>query len=504
MENSMDTLFEKFKKKINQISDLNQANGVLGWDQQVNMPADGAEGRGYVLGTIQELIHEELTSPEMGQMLEDLKSFEKSQDPDSDEVRLIKFTRRQYEKRTKVSTRWVGEYAMAQTVGESNWEKAKAASDFKMFLPYLEKIIDLKREYAEFFKPYDHVYDPLLDDFEPGMKTAEVKSIFKTLRPRQVELIKAINQKPEIDNRFLYLEYPEKEQLEFGVEVIKKFGFDFNKARQDKSVHPFTQGLNIGDARITTRIDPGYLGTGLFGTMHECGHALYELGYSPKLARTLLSDGASYAVHESQSRMWENLVGRSLAFWKYFYPKLQAKFPSQLGNVDLKTFYKGINKVAPSLIRVEADEATYNLHIMLRLELEIEFIEGSLKPKDLSEAWNARIKEYLGLTPPNDAKGVLQDVHWSSGYIGYFPTYALGNLLSVQLWEKLSGEMPDMEQRIEKGEFGNLLHWLRTNVHVHGAKFEPQELIRKITGSPIDPQPYIRYLEKKFSEIYKI
>jgi carboxypeptidase Taq len=238
--------------------------------------------------------------------------------------------------------------------------------------------------------------------------------------------------------------------------------------------------------------------------MHECGHALYELGYSPKLARTLLSDGASYAFHESQSRMWENLVGRSLAFWKYFYPKFQARFPSQVGNVNLATFYKGINKVEPTLIRVEADEATYNLHIMLRLEIEIEFIEGSLKAKDLPEAWNARIKEYLGLTPPTDAKGVLQDVHWSSGYIGYFPTYALGNLLSVQLWEKLSGEIPDLEKQIEKGEFGALLSWLRSNVHVHGMKFEPQELSRKITGSPIDPEPYIRYLEKKFSAIYGI
>ena len=500
----MESLFEKFKKKNNQIADLIQADGLLGWDHQVNMPVDGAEGRGYVMQTVEEMIHDMKTSPEMGQMLEDLKGFEESLDPDSDDARLIKVTRREYEKQTKVSTKWVGEYAMAQTLGQTNWEQAKADNDFKKFLPYLEKIIELKRQYAEFFKPYDHVYDPLLDDFEPGMKTAEVKTIFNTLRPKQVALIKAIREKPAIDNGFLHVEYPEKDQMEFGVEVIKKFGFDFNKARQDKSVHPFTQGLNVGDARITTRIDPKYICAGLFGTMHEAGHAMYELGYSPKLARTLLSNGASYAFHESQSRMWENLVGRSLAFWKYFYPKFQARFSSQVGNVDLPTFYKGINKVEPTLIRVEADEATYNLHIMLRLEIEIEFIEGNLKAKDLPEAWNARIKEYLGLTPPTDAKGVLQDVHWSSGYIGYFPTYALGNLLSVQLWEKLNGEIPDLEKQVERGEFGALLSWLRSHVHVHGGKFEPQELSRKITGSPIDPKPYIRYLEKKFSAIYGI
>ena len=500
----MDSLFEKFKKRINEISDLNQANALLGWDQQVNMPPGGAEGRCYTMQTLQELIHEMVVSPETGQMLEDLKGYEKTLDPDSDDARLIKVARREYLKQTKVTTKWVGEYAMATTLGQTNWEQAKATNDFKKFLPYLEKIVELKRQYAEFFKPYDHVYDPLLDDFEPGMKTADVKAIFSTLRPKQVELIKAIRERPAIDNHFLHVNYAEKDQWDFGVEVIKKLGFDFTKGRQDKSVHPFTQGFNIGDARITTRIDPNYIGTGLFGTMHEAGHAMYEQGYSPALARTPLSNGASFAFHESQSRMWENLVGRSMAFWKFFYPKFQERFKTQVGNVDLQTFYKGINKVEPSLIRVEADEATYNLHIMLRLEIEIEFIEGSLQAKDLPEAWNARIKEYLGLTPPSDAKGVLQDVHWSSGYIGYFPTYSLGNLLSVQLWEKLNSEIPDLEQQIEKGEFGALLSWLRSHVHVHGAKFEPQELIKKITGSPMDPQPYIRYLENKFKAIYGI
>ncbi len=256
--------------------------------------------------------------------------------------------------------------------------------------------------------------------------------------------------------------------------------------------------------RITTRFDPQWLSPALFGTMHECGHALYEQGLSPALQRTLLADGASMAVHESQSRMWENLVGRSMPFWEYFYPRLQTYFPAQLKNVDLDTFYKGINKVKPSFIRVEADEATYNLHIMLRLELEIALMEGSLDPRSLPEAWNSRMQEYLGVTPPTDSLGVLQDIHWSGGSMGYFPTYALGNLISVQLWEKINQDLPDLKEQIGQGEFGGLLGWLRQNVHRHGSKYEPQDLMQRVVNSKIDPAPYIRYLQSKFGEIYNL
>ena len=307
----MNEKFEQFKKYINEYYDLYQANALLGWDQQVNMPEGGAEGRGYVLQTLGELIHDKITSPEVGQMLEDLKPFEKSLDPDSDDARLIKVCRREYLKQTKVTTEWVGEFAMAAALGQSTWEQAKAENNFKKFLPRLEKIVELKKQYAEFFKPYDHVYDTLLDEYEPGMKTADVKTIFNELRPKQVALIKELSECPPIDDRFLHVEFPEKLQWDFGVEVIKKIGFDFTRGRQDKSVHPFTQGLNIGDVRITTRINPNAIGSALFGSMHEAGHAMYEQGYSPAFARTPLSNGASYAVHESQSRMWENLVGRS-------------------------------------------------------------------------------------------------------------------------------------------------------------------------------------------------
>jgi carboxypeptidase Taq len=348
------------------------------------------------------------------------------------------------------------------------------------------------------------VYDPLLDDFEPGLKTAEVKAIFDVLRPQQVELIRKIMEKPLVDDSFLHKPYSEKDQWDFGVSVLSDMGFDWKRGRQDKSMHPFTTSFGLGDVRITTRVDPDYSIVSLLGSMHEGGHALYEQGIALKLRRTPLAGGASMAVHESQSRMWENLVGLSEAFWRYYYPRLQQVFSSQLGNVDWVTFYRGVNKVEPSLIRTAADEATYNLHIMLRLKLEIALMEGSLEVKDLPEAWNAGMKEYLGLTPPNDAQGVLQDIHWSGGSIGYFPTYALGNLISVQLWEQIHKEIPDLDRQIADGKFASLLEWLRTNIHQHGAKFEPQELIQRVTGSKIDPKPYVRYLQEKFGQIYKI
>jgi len=284
--------------------------------------------------------------------------------------------------------------------------------------------------------------------------------------------------------------------------VITKYGYDWQRGRQDKSPHPFTTSFSISDVRITTRVDRNYLPMALFGTLHECGHGLYELGINRAYERTPLANGASLALHESQSRTYENLVGRSLPFWEHFYPRLQEIFPAQLGNVDLETFYEGINKVEPSLIRVEADEATYNLHIMLRLELEIALIEGSLEVKDLPEVWNTRMDEYLGVTPPDDASGVLQDVHWSSGLMGYFSTYALGNLISAQLWEKLNADVPDLDDQFRRGEFGDLLEWMRTHVHQHGRKFEPQELVERVTGSKIDPTPYMRYLTNKYSDIY--
>jgi carboxypeptidase Taq len=346
------------------------------------------------------------------------------------------------------------------------------------------------------------VYDPLLDDYEPGLKTADVQAIFTVLRPQQVALIQEIGARPPLDDSFLHQPYDTQKQWDFGVEVITSFGYDWNRGRQDKSPHPFSTSFGLDDVRITTRVYPNYLNPALFGTMHEAGHAMYEQGVDRNLERTPLAHGASLGLHESQSRMWENLVGRSLPFWEHFYPRLQQTFPEQLGQVDLMTFFKGANRVQPSLIRVEADEATYNLHIMLRLELEIALLEGSLEVKDLPEAWNANMQAYLGITPPDDALGVLQDIHWSIGLIGYFSTYALGNLIAAQIWERINADIPDLAGQIRQGEFAPLLGWLRQNIHKHGSKFEPQELVQRVTGSKIDPAPYIRYLRSKFGQIY--
>jgi len=498
----MEEKIKQLKDLLGEVADLYGATAVLGWDQQTYMPPAGAETRGQQLSTLSTLAHKKFTSGEVGELLEELKPVASELDPDSDDARLVKVTEREYVKATKVPPEMVAEMAQVTTMAQQVWQEARAESDFAKFQPYLEKIVDLRRRYVELFAPYDHVYDPLLDDFEPGLKTADVKEIFNALRPQQVALIKEIASHPQVDDSFLHQKFEEQKQWDFGVEVATKFGYDWNRGRQDKSTHPFTTNFGINDVRITTRIIPDYFSSAFFSTTHEAGHAFYELGVDKNLERTPLAGGASLGVHESQSRMWENLVGRSKPFWEGFYPRLQEYYPSQFGDVSLDAFYRGINKVEPSLIRVEADEATYNLHIMLRLELEIALMEGSLAVKDLPEAWNKRMEEYLGLTPPDDAQGVLQDIHWSAGMLGYFSTYALGNLMSLQLWERINMDIPDLSDQIRKGEFGALLGWLRENIHRHGAKFEPQELMESVTGSKIDPAPYMRYLKTKYAEIY--
>ena len=498
----MSEKFTKLKALIAEVADLNAAQAVLGWDQQTYMPPGGAEARGHQLATLGSLTHQKFTSEEIGNLLNDLKAEFADADPDSDEARYLKVASKDYDQATKVPTEYVAKFAKLTAHGHESWAKAREASDFSIFQTDLEEIVEMRKEYVSFFPPADHPYDTLLDEFEPGMKTAEVQEIFGVMRVKQVELLKAIADAKQVDDSFMHVNYPEKQQWDFGVEVATKFGYDWNRGRQDKSVHPFTTSFGVNDVRITTRFMEDFFPSALFGTMHEAGYGLYEMGVNQEYERTPLNGGASLGIHESQSRLWENLVGRSMPFWEHFYPRLKETFPAQLGNVNLPNFYKGINKVEPSLIRVEADEATYNMHIMLRLELEIAMIEGAVAIKDLPELWNTKFEEYLGITPPNDAEGVLQDIHWSFGGLGYFSTYALGNLISVQLWEKMNEDIPDLDEQIRQGKFDTLLGWLRDNVHVYGRKYEPQELVQKVTGSKITPEPYLRYLENKYSEIY--
>ena len=498
----MQAKLDQLKSILGVIADLYGAMSVLGWDQQCYMPPGGVVHRGNQLSTLSSLAHSKFVSDEVGALLEELKTYAESLDPESDDACLIEVTDRDYQKAVRVPNEYVAEWSKITTVAHGAWEEARANDDFAHFQPHLEKILEMRRQYADFFKPYDHVYDPLLDDFEPGMTTADVQEIFTSMRPKQVELIKAISEKPQVDDSFLHLHFDEKNQWEFGEEAITKYGYDWNRGRQDKAAHPFSTGFGVGDVRITTRVDENFLNTALFGTLHEAGHAIYEQGVAEELDRTPLGSGASLAIHESQSRMYENLLGRSYDFWVHFYPSLQERFKTQLGNVDLETFYKGINKVEPSLIRVEADEATYNLHVMLRMELEIAMMEGSIEVADLPEAWNQRMVDYLGVTPPNNADGVLQDVHWAGGAIGYFPTYSLGNLVSNQLWEKIAQDIPDLSGQIQSGNFAELLAWLRENLHRHGKKFKPQVLVKRIVGETISPEPYLKYLNEKFGAIY--
>lgn len=493
---------DKLKKILNEVCDINSAIAVLGWDQQTYMPQGGAEERACAIGTLSELSHIKFTSAETGKILDSLDAELKNLDPDSDEACIIKITKRNYNKSTKVPSAFVAEMAETSAFSQNVWEQAREKNDFKVFAPYLEKIFDQKKKYAGFFEPFAHVYDPLLDDYEPGMKLADIKAIFDKVKPAQVELIKKISSATQVENAFLFKDYDEKKQWDFGVNVLNRFGYDWKRGRQDKTVHPFTTTFGLGDVRITTRIHKDNLGSGLFSSMHEGGHAIYEQGINMNLKRTPLATGASLGIHESQSRLWENLVGRSSDFWTFFYPLLQKEFPEQLSAVSFGMFYKGINRVEPSLIRVESDEATYNLHVMLRLEIETGILDGKMKVADLPEIWDSKMYEYLGVTPGNDAEGVLQDVHWSCGLVGYFPTYALGNMISAQIWDCINKDIPSLSSQIKKGEFAELREWLREKLHRHGSKFQPVDLVKRITGGKIDPEPYIKYLNKKYGAIY--
>jgi carboxypeptidase Taq len=498
----MSEKLEQLKERLGEVADIGRAASVLGWDQQVNMPPGGHEARGRQLATLSKIAQEKFITDEVGNLIDDVKHELNGTDQASDEAALIRVAARNYEKARRVPPEFIAEQAIVSSRAFEAWVEAKGKSDFSIFLPHLEKVVELVHKYVSFFPPAEHPYDTLLDDYEPGMKTADVKVIFDGLRPKQVELIKAITSRKQVKDDFLYKKFNEKKLIDFGVDVITKFGYDWSRGRQDKAPHPFESTFSVNDVRITTRYEDDNPIATLFSTMHESGHAMYEQGINPDYERSPLAGGTSLAVHESQSRMWENLVGRSLPFWEHFYPALKKTFPRNLEGVSLKSFYKAINKVEPSYIRVNADEATYNLHIMLRLELEIAMVEGKIAIKDLPEIWNTKMQDYLGVTPPNDEKGVLQDIHWSLGSIGYFSTYALGNLISAQLWEKINTDIDDLDQQIRKGDFSHLLGWLRKNIHQYGQKYEPQTLVEKITGSKITYEPYIRYLTKKYGEIY--
>jgi carboxypeptidase Taq len=494
----IDPKFEQLKERLAERQDLTKAATVLLWDQRVMMPPGGAAARAEATATVSRLAQERFVADDVGRLLEDLRDLEESLDYDSFEASLIRVARRDYEKATRVPPELVGELTRASSLGLAAWGPAKEESNFEALQPHLEKNLELRHRYVECFDPPDETYDVLLDDFEPNMKTAEVREIFDELKEELVPLIKEISEAGKIDDSFLKGEFDEEAQRVFSLDVLRRFGYTDDEWRLDQTAHPFMTSPGHGDVRLTTNFRPDDLSS-LFGTMHEFGHGVYEWGVDQSLARSPLHSGVSLGLHESQSRTWENLVGRSRSFWRFFYPRLQETFPAQLGSVDEEAFYRAVNKVKPSLIRIDADEVTYNLHIILRFELEQDLIEGRVAVTDLSEAWNAKMHEYLGVDVPDDAHGVLQDMHWAAGGFGYFPTYSLGNVISVQIWERAKEDLGDIEERFEHGEFGELREWLREHLYRLGRKFTPQETIQRVTGSPIDAKPYVHYLREKLA-----
>lgn len=496
----------ELKERLAVIADLDAASAVLGWDQETYMPAGAIEARAAQLTTLARLSHEALVDDDVGRLLDEAAAEIEGADYDSDEASLLRVTRRDRDRAVKIPGDLVARIARATSLGQQAWQKARSASSFSAFAPHLEDIVALSCEKAAALGYDESIYDPLLEEFEPGMTTLQLGAVFADLREQLVPIVAALasgnggspaqHAPPPLDRRFAA-----QAQWDFGVGIMEDFGFDFEHGRQDRSAHPFTTAFDAHDVRVTTRIHEDFLPAGLFGTLHECGHGLYEQGVAADLARTPLAGGASLGVHESQSRLWEILVGRSRPFWKHYFGPLRKAFPDALEDISMADFYTAINAVCPSLIRVEADEVTYNLHIMLRFELEKDLLEGRLSVADLPEAWNAGMESYLGVVPDNDADGVLQDIHWSMGAIGYFPTYTLGNLMSAQIFASIGEAIPDLKERIAAGEFGALLDWLRDNIYRHGRKFTANELLERIGCGGLSAEAWLDYVRAKYGEL---
>ncbi len=491
------TALETLKQRLADVNALNCATAILDWDQQTYMPKGGAEARAEHVSILSRMAHEIFTSEEVSKLVESSKG-----EATGDDEAMLRVVTRDISLATKIPTALVAKKSRLAAIAHEEWVKARAENNFTGFASTLETMFDIAREEAEYLGYKDSIYDALLDQYEEGATAADAKAMFEAVKGPQVALVKAIVDKGPVDDSKLYGEWSIPKQKEFTEKIVKAIGFDFDRGRQDTAPHPFCTGWSHGDIRLTTRYLP-YLPSAIFGSLHEAGHGMYEQGGTKAWDRTPLYGGVSLGVHESQSRTWENIVGRSEAFWRHFLPDLQALFP-ELSDFTPRSFYKTINKVEPSLIRVEADELTYNLHVLVRFEIELDVLTNKLAVKDMPEAWNAKYKEYLGITPPNDSKGCLQDVHWSMGSIGYFPTYSMGNLLSYQFWGALESELGSAESYIEKGDFAPLLGWLQRNIYSKGRKFAPKDLVKQVTGKPIGAADYLAGLEKKYKDIYDL
>ncbi|HEX4745654.1 MAG TPA: carboxypeptidase M32 [Gaiellaceae bacterium] len=490
----MEAALAELKERLATLTDLRRTGSVLMWDMTVFMPPGGGPTRAAQLGTIQTIAHDLATDDRLGELFDELEPYAASLPPDSDDAALVRVGRRDWRRARQVPTELATQLVETSANAYEVWVKARQDSDFASFRPWLERTVELRREYVECFAPYDDAYDVLLEDYEPGMRTSEIREIFSVLTPELRGLV--AEHATDEQDVFMHGPFPVAGQEVLSRELVAAFGATWDQFRLDTTVHPFEVTFGLGDVRLTTRYEEDDLSS-LFTAMHETGHGLYEWGVSKTLERTPLCMGASMTLHESQSRLWENIVGRSLPFWHWFYPRVQETFPERLGGVPVESFHRAVNRVRRSFVRVDADETSYGLHVILRFELEQELISGRLAIADLPDAWNTRFEELMGVAVPNDALGVLQDSHWAGGAFGYFATYLLGSVLSVQIWEKATAAIPDVEEQIERGEFAELHAWLRDNVHVWGRKLQPAELIRRVVGGPLDPQPYLAYLRAK-------
>lgn len=493
------TQLAELKQRLIEINDLESATAVLNWDQSTYMPPGGAPARARQIATLGQIAHRKFVDPAIGALLDELETATADLPFDDDDVSLLRVTRRDYERAVKLPAEFVAELYSHSAESFSAWTQARPADDFATMQPYLERTLELSRRAAEFFPGYTHIADPLIDWSDYGMQAATVRALFQDLREQLVPLVKQITDLPPADDACVRQFFPEAAQSAFGLDVVKRIGYDLERGRQDTTHHPFMTKFSLGDVRITTRYDEQNLVEGLFGTIHEAGHALYEQGIRREYEGLPLAGGTSSGVHESQSRLWENIVGRSMPFWEHFYPQLQAVFPEQLGRVAVETFYGAINRVERTLIRTEADEVTYNLHVIIRFDLELDLLEGKLAVRDLPEAWRARYQSDLGVAAPDDRNGVLQDVHWYGGLIGgSFQGYTIGNLLSAQFYESALAAHPGIPAEMARGEFGALHGWLRENVYQHGRKYTAPELVERATGKSLSSTAYIGYLRTKF------
>jgi carboxypeptidase Taq len=504
----MPTKLEQLRERLAEISDLGRARALLAWDERTKMPPAGAEPRAEQEATLARIRHQRLSSDELGRLLEAAAGEVDGAPYESVDASLVRVARREWDKARRVPPDLRAEMTRAASRGEHAWMEARERSDFASFLPFLERNVDLQRRYAECFEGFEgfsQPYDALLDDYEPGMTTREMTAILEEVRDGVLPLVAAVARRADaVDDSCLYGHFPLDPQERLMREVVAGLPLPDDAYRLDPTVHPFATAISPADIRITTRFDEGYVGTSLWSVIHEAGHGMYENGPAPDLWRSPLQSPASLGFHESQSRLWENWVGRGRPYLAHLYPTLVELFPEQFAGVDAETLYRAANKIEPSLIRVEADQATYNLHIVLRFELELEIFEDRIELSDLPEAWNARTAEYLGLGVPDDAQGVLQDVHWGGGAFGYFPTYSLGNVIAGQIWDAALEALPDIEERIAGGDLAPLRDWLAERLYAHGNKFMPKQLIQRVVGGPIAVAPYLRQLRERAAEIYGI